>query len=320
MEALYIERTFSVDNYEIIQQLCGEEDKYLRMVSDALCVSITSRGSMLRVSGEEKAAEDAVSAFSAMVKMLAAGNTLTEQLVEFCISANSENREKTIASSSGSQMLMYSHGRTIRPRTAGQIRYCDAMKSNTVVLAVGPAGTGKTYLAVAKAVAAFDKKEVQRIVLTRPAVEAGEKLGYLPGDLQQKIDPYLRPLYDALRDIYGQEACARQIEKGNIEIAPLAYMRGRTLEDSFIILDEAQNTTREQMKMFLTRIGFRSKVVITGDVTQIDLANRTNSGLLQAVRLLRNIDGIATVTFDETDVVRNKIVKEIIKAYRAEEN
>ncbi|HPF56210.1 MAG TPA: PhoH family protein, partial [Clostridiales bacterium] len=210
-------------------------------------------------------------------------------------------------------------GKPVRPKTAGQKKYIELIKNNTIVLSVGPAGTGKTYLAVAMAVAAFAKNEVSRIVLTRPAVEAGEKLGFLPGDLQQKIDPYLRPLYDALYDMLGMESCAKYIERGSIEIAPLAYMRGRTLDDSFIILDEAQNTTREQMKMFLTRLGFNSKAIITGDITQIDLPNRKSSGLLQAVRLLRNIDGIASARFDESDVVRHRIVKEIIKAYQNEE-
>lgn len=207
----------------------------------------------------------------------------------------------------------------MKPKTLGQKQYCEAIKNNTVTIAVGPAGTGKTYLAVALAVTAFRAKEVNRIILTRPAVEAGEKLGFLPGDLQSKVDPYLRPLYDALFDMLGAETYQKYVERGNIEVAPLAYMRGRTLDDSYIILDEAQNTTTEQMKMFLTRLGFNSKMVITGDITQIDLPGSTRSGLKDVLHILKNIDDIAQVRFTEKDVVRHKLVQEIIKAYEKHE-
>ena len=206
-------------------------------------------------------------------------------------------------------------GKPIKPKTLGQKKYCDMIRKNTITFGVGPAGTGKTYLAVALAVSAFKAHEVNRIILTRPAVEAGEKLGFLPGDLQNKVDPYLRPLYDALFEMFGQESFAKHLERGSIEVAPLAYMRGRTLDDSFIILDEAQNTTREQMKMFLTRLGFNSKMVITGDITQIDLPETSKSGLIEALKVLKNIEGIAQNRFSEKDVVRHRLVQDIVKAY-----
>lgn len=216
---------------------------------------------------------------------------------------------------SGDCICVTSKGRPVKPKTIGQKRYCDAIKNNTITIGVGPAGTGKTYLAVALAVTAFRAHEVNRIILTRPAVEAGEKLGFLPGDLQSKVDPYLRPLYDALFDMLGAETYQRYVERGNIEVAPLAYMRGRTLDDSFIILDEAQNTTGEQMKMFLTRLGFNSKMVITGDITQIDLPSGSRSGLKECMKVLKNINDIAQVMFTEKDVVRHRLVQDIIKAY-----
>ena len=215
----------------------------------------------------------------------------------------------------GDCICMTTKGRPVKPKTLGQEKYVQAIRDNTIVIGVGPAGTGKTYLAVAMAVSAFRAKEVNRIILTRPAVEAGEKLGFLPGDLQQKVDPYLRPLYDALFDMLGAENFQRYQERGNIEVAPLAYMRGRTLDDSFIILDEAQNTTTEQMKMFLTRLGFNSKMVVTGDITQIDLPDGKRSGLVEITKILKNVDDIKTVRFSEKDVVRHKLVQDIIRAY-----
>ncbi|HOP12291.1 MAG TPA: PhoH family protein [Oscillospiraceae bacterium] len=309
-----------MDHYEGVSTLCGEMDRNLQAVQSGFGVVIINRGGELKISGEQKAVDHAFDVFSALSKMISKGQAVTDQTVDYCISTTAAGKADQLTELSDDKTIIITpRGKPVRPKTAGQKKYIELIKNNTIVLSVGPAGTGKTYLAVAMAVAAFAKNEVSRIVLTRPAVEAGEKLGFLPGDLQQKIDPYLRPLYDALYDMLGMESCAKYIERGSIEIAPLAYMRGRTLDDSFIILDEAQNTTREQMKMFLTRLGFNSKAIITGDITQIDLPNRKSSGLLQAVRLLRNIDGIASARFDESDVVRHRIVKEIIKAYQNEE-
>lgn len=226
-----------------------------------------------------------------------------------------EGSEQKLKNLAGDCICITSKGKPVKPKTLGQKRYCTAIREHTITIGVGPAGTGKTYLAVAMAVTAFRAQEVNRIILTRPAVEAGEKLGFLPGDLQQKVDPYLRPLYDALFDMLGAETYQKYVERGNIEVAPLAYMRGRTLDDSFIILDEAQNTTQEQMKMFLTRLGFNSKMVITGDVTQIDLPDGKRSGLKEAVRILKGVDDIAIFRFTEKDVVRHKLVQDIIRAY-----
>ncbi|MDF2568147.1 MAG: PhoH family protein, partial [Oscillospiraceae bacterium] len=243
------------------------------------------------------------------------GETLTEQNVRYVISLVSEGNEDKIGSICNDCITITSKGKPVKPKTLGQKNYVEAIMKNTIVLGVGPAGTGKTYLAVACAVRAFRAHEVNRIILTRPAVEAGEKLGFLPGDLQNKVDPYLRPLYDALFDMLGAENFQKYQERGNIEVAPLAYMRGRTLDDSFIILDDAQNTTPEQMKMFLTRLGFNSKAVITGDITQIDLPDAKRSGLVEATKVLKNIDDIGVIRFSEKDVVRHKLVQDIIKAY-----
>ena len=248
------------------------------------------------------------------------GEALSEQNIRYCISLVNEGSEDKIEQLAGDCICITSKGKPIKPKTIGQKRYCSQIAKNTVTIGVGPAGTGKTYLAVAMAVTAFRSKQINRIILTRPAVEAGEKLGFLPGDLQSKVDPYLRPLYDALFDMLGAETYQKYVERGNIEVAPLAYMRGRTLDDSFIILDEAQNTTREQMKMFLTRLGFNSKMVITGDITQIDLPNGAKSGLKDCIKILKNIDDIGTCFFDEKDVVRHRLVQDIIKAYAKFEN
>ena len=239
--------------------------------------------------------------------------------MRYVISLADDGNEDKLSALSGDCICITSKGKPVKPKTLGQKKYVDSIRNNTITLGAGPAGTGKTYLAVAMAVNAFRAKEVNRIILTRPAVEAGEKLGFLPGDLQQKVDPYLRPLYDALFDMLGAESFQKYQERGSIEVAPLAYMRGRTLDDSFIILDEAQNTTREQMKMFLTRLGFGSKIVVTGDVTQIDLPDGKKSGLVDAMRILKNVDGIAINTFTEKDVVRHKLVQDIIKAYEKQE-
>lgn len=247
------------------------------------------------------------------------GETLSEQNVRYCIAMVKDGSSESFTKLADDCVCITAKGKPIKPKTMGQKKYCKAISENTVTFGVGPAGTGKTYLAVAMAVTAFRSKQINRIILTRPAVEAGEKLGFLPGDLQSKVDPYLRPLYDALFDMLGMETYSKYVERGNIEIAPLAYMRGRTLDDSFIILDEAQNTTREQMKMFLTRLGFGSKMVITGDITQIDLPNGARSGLKDCLKVLRGVDDIAQCRFNEKDVVRHKLVQDIIKAYEKSE-
>ena len=243
------------------------------------------------------------------------GEVINDQRVRYVMDLVRDGSSEQVAKIAGDVICITAKGRPLKPKTLGQKKYVESIRTNTVTLGIGPAGTGKTYLAVAMAVQAFKAHEINRIILTRPAVEAGEKLGFLPGDLQNKVDPYLRPLYDALFDMLGAETFQKYQEKGNIEVAPLAYMRGRTLDDSFIILDEAQNTTPEQMKMFLTRLGFNSKAVITGDITQIDLPDSKKSGLIEAQRVLREVEDIAIVTFTEKDVVRHKIVQDIIKAY-----
>jgi len=248
------------------------------------------------------------------------GEPLTEQNVSYAVSLVNEGNEDKLSSMASDTICITSKGRPVKPKTLGQKKYCTAIEENTITFGIGPAGTGKTYLAVAKAVTAFRSKEVNKIILTRPAVEAGESLGFLPGDLQSKVDPYLRPLYDALFDMLGAENFQKCQERGSIEVAPLAYMRGRTLDDSFIILDEAQNTTPEQMKMFLTRLGFHSKMVVTGDITQIDLPSGKKSGLKKVMRILKNVDDIAMCRFTQKDVVRHKLVQDIIKAYEKFEN
>ena len=316
------EQTLSIDRMEQAVNLFGSFDENIRLIENHFHVKAVCRGEDLKVSGEN--AEDvsaAVRAIGALLNLLNKGETLSEQNVRYVISLVEEGNEDQIGEIVTGCVCITSKGRPIKPKTLGQKTYIEAIKNNSITFGVGPAGTGKTYLAVALAVAAFRAGEVNRIILTRPAVEAGEKLGFLPGDLQHKVDPYLRPLYDALFDMFGSENFQRYQERGNIEVAPLAYMRGRTLDDSFIILDEAQNTTKEQMKMFLTRMGFNSKIVVTGDVTQIDLPDGRKSGLIDVIRILKGIGDIAIVHLTERDVVRHKLVQEIVKAYaRAEEN
>ena len=266
--------------------------------------------------GEDgSACRKAQKALGILMKMADRGEAIGEQEVRYAITMVSEGAEDELDNMSSDCVCVSCAGKPIKPKTVGQKKYCDMIRANTITFGVGPAGTGKTYLAVALAVSAFKQHSVTRIILTRPAVEAGEKLGFLPGDLQNKVDPYLRPLYDALFEMFGQETFARLQERGAIEVAPLAYMRGRTLDDSFIILDEAQNTTREQMKMFLTRLGFNSKMVITGNITQIDLPEKGKSGLVEALKVLKNVEGIAQNRFTEKDVVRHKLVQDIVKAY-----
>ena len=295
--------------------LFGNFDENIKMIEKKYSVTTVCRGSDLKVSGEAENVALAVKAINGLISLINRGEALNEQNVRYVTSLIDDGDEDKLEEMSSDCICITAKGKPVNPKTLGQEKYIQAIRNNTIVLGVGPAGTGKTYLAVAMAVKAFRAKEVNRIILTRPAVEAGEKLGFLPGDLQQKVDPYLRPLYDALFDMLGAENFQKYQERGCIEVAPLAYMRGRTLDDSFIILDEAQNTTTEQMKMFLTRLGFNSKMVVTGDVTQIDLPDGKKSGLKQVIKILKNVEDIQTVRFNEKDVVRHKLVQDIIKAY-----
>ncbi|MBQ8860023.1 MAG: PhoH family protein [Ruminococcus sp.] len=299
--------------------LFGSFDENIKLIEAEFSVKVRARDSELKISGEPENVMKATKVIDSLLSLLSRGEQLSEQNVRYCISLINEGSEEKIEQLASDCICVTAKGKPIKPKTIGQKHYCNAIKDNTITIGVGPAGTGKTYLAVAMAVTAFRAKEINRIILTRPAVEAGEKLGFLPGDLQSKVDPYLRPLYDALFDMLGAETYQKYLERGNIEVAPLAYMRGRTLDDSFIILDEAQNTTSEQMKMFLTRLGNGSKMVITGDITQIDLPNGAKSGLKEAVKVLKNIKDIKHITFSEKDVVRHKLVQDIIKAYEKNE-
>ena len=311
-----MEQRINLDRMEQAAELFGSFDSHIRLIEREYGVTAIFRDTELKVTGADPQQVDkAVRALQSLITLIGSGQALTEQNVRYCIRMVAEDSEQQVAKMAGDCICITSKGKPIKPKTVGQRTYCDNIKENTITIGVGPAGTGKTYLAVAMAVTAFRAQEVDRIILTRPAVEAGEKLGFLPGDLQQKVDPYLRPLYDALFDMLGAETYQRYVERGNIEVAPLAYMRGRTLDDSFIILDEAQNTTGEQMKMFLTRLGFGSKMVITGDVTQIDLPDGKRSGLKEAVRVLRGVEDIAIFKFTEKDVVRHRLVQDIIRAY-----
>ncbi len=309
------EKFIDIDNPEKLSALFGQLDGNISRIQKEYNVTVVSRDGGIKILGDEQNIVSAEKAVMALIKISGTGRALSDQTVRYVTSMVADGVEHELEELGSDGICVTASGKILRARTIGQKRYTDSIKDNTIVLGIGPAGTGKTYLAVAMAVSAFKNKEVEKIILPRPAVEAGEKLGFLPGDLQQKIDPYLRPLYDALFDMMGAENFTRCHERGDIEVAPLAYMRGRTLDDSFIILDEAQNTTKEQMKMFLTRIGFNSKVVVTGDVTQIDLPDGKKSGLKQAVSILKNIEGIETVKLTSKDVVRHRIVTEIIKAY-----
>ncbi len=309
------EQIINFDRMEQAVSLFGSFDENIKLIENKYNVNVISRGSDLKVTGEAADVACAVRAINGLLVLINKGEPLTEQNVRYVINLVDEGSEDKLGSMINSCICISSKGRPIKPKTLGQEKYVESIKEKTIVFGIGPAGTGKTYLAVAMAVNAFRAKEVNRIILTRPAVEAGEKLGFLPGDLQQKVDPYLRPLYDALFDMLGAENFQRYQERGNIEVAPLAYMRGRTLDDSFIILDEAQNTTPEQMKMFLTRLGFNSKMVVTGDVTQIDLPDGKRSGLVEASKILKDVEDVKTIRFTEKDVVRHKLVQDIIKAY-----
>ncbi len=315
MEAFIIEQVINVERMEQAVSLFGSFDVNMRQIEQELGVSVLARGTDIKVSGEPEAVSQAVKAIDGLLQLLNRGEQLNEQNVRYVMMLVKDGAESAISQISSDSICITSKGKPVKPKTIGQKKYTDAIAQNTVTLGVGPAGTGKTYLAVAMAVRAFRAKEVNRIILTRPAVEAGERLGFLPGDLQSKVDPYLRPLYDALFDMLGAETYQRYLERGDIEIAPLAYMRGRTLDDSFIILDEAQNTTPEQMKMFLTRLGFNSKMVVTGDITQIDLPSGKMSGLKQVMRVLKGVEDVAICQFTQKDVVRHQLVQRIIAAY-----
>ncbi|WP_209344007.1 PhoH family protein [Flavonifractor sp. AGMB03687] len=315
-----IEQTINIERMEDVVDVFGSFDENIKLVEHELDVTVVSRDDQLKVSGEAENVMHAVKAIEGLLGLAGRKETITEQNVRYIINLVKAGNESHINDIARDVLCVTAKGKPIKAKTLGQKRYVDAIKKNTITLGIGPAGTGKTYLAVAAAVAAFRDKQVNRIILTRPAVEAGERLGFLPGDLQSKVDPYLRPLYDALFEMLGPETYQKYLERGNIEVAPLAYMRGRTLDDSFIILDEAQNTSREQMKMFLTRLGFGSKIVITGDITQIDLPRDTVSGLKEAMRVLDGVEDIAICKLNESDVVRHVIVQRIIKAYEADEN
>ena len=310
-----VEQKMSVERMEEIINVFGSFDENIRLIEKELHVTVANREGELKVSGEAEEVQLAVRALHTLLAISAKGEAINEQNVRYVIELARKGEEEKATKLARDVVCITSNGKPVKAKTVGQRNYMDAIANHTVTIGVGPAGTGKTYLAVAAAVAAFREKTVDRIILTRPAVEAGERLGFLPGDLQSKVDPYLRPLYDALFEMLGAETYQKYLERGNIEVAPLAYMRGRTLDNSFIILDEAQNTSREQMKMFLTRMGFGSKVVITGDITQIDLPADQRSGLKEAVRVLENVEGIAICKLTDLDVVRHVMVQRIIKAY-----
>lgn len=320
------EKSLSTSSPNATSSIFGAFDSNVNAIENTFKVKIVNRpsnndiGDCITITGDNDGVNRAYEVLMYLNKMTEMNSVITDQTVDYVISMVQDNRTNELNELDDDCFCVSAKGRPIKAKTIGQQRYINCIKNNTVTLGVGPAGTGKTFLAVAMAVKALRNKEISRIILTRPAVEAGERLGFLPGDLQSKIDPYLRPLYDALYEMLGNETCLKYMERQIIEIAPLAYMRGRTLDDSFIILDEAQNTTQEQMKMFLTRIGFNSKVVVTGDLSQTDLPDGKKSGLAEAVKILKNIDGIAIHTFNEKDVVRHKLVQKIIVAYEKYES
>ena len=313
------EQSIQAERMEQSINVFGSLDENIRIIEQEFDVKIINRDTELKVSGEDENVQMASRVLEGLIQLAAKGEAIGEQNVRYVISLVREGQEQKISELTKDVICITAKGKPIKAKTLGQQQYMKAIEGNTITLGVGPAGTGKTYLAVAAAVAAFRAREVNRIILTRPAVEAGERLGFLPGDMQNKVDPYLRPLYDALFEMLGTESYNKYLEKGNIEVAPLAYMRGRTLDDSFIILDEAQNTTREQMKMFLTRLGFGSKIVITGDVTQIDLPGDKVSGLKDAIRVLDGVEDIAICRLTAQDVVRHVLVQRIITAYEKAE-
>lgn len=297
------------------QNVCGQLDKHVKQIERTLNVTIVARNGQIKLIGEKQNVDKAKSVFLNLIELSKRDNIITEQNVNYALALSMEDKESSILEIDGDVICHTIQGKPIKPKTIGQKNYIDQIRKKMIVFGVGPAGTGKTYLAMAMAITAFKNDEVGKIIMTRPAIEAGEKLGFLPGDLQSKVDPYLRPLYDALHQIMGAESFMKNMEKGLIEVAPLAYMRGRTLDNSFIILDEAQNTTPAQMKMFLTRIGFGSKVIVTGDLTQKDLPRDTKSGLEEALKVLGKIDDIGFCQLSSKDVVRHPLVQKIVKAY-----
>lgn len=310
------EKSIVVTNLNHVLNLFGSYDENIKLIQEELGVNVITRGSDIKITGANPDDVDkAYSCINALLKMSENGDDITLQQVRYVLSMAGESSTDEIANLFDGGICVTSSGKIIKPKTLGQKKYIESISDNTISFGVGPAGTGKTFLAVSMAVRAFRSHDISKIILTRPAVEAGEKLGFLPGDLQTKVDPYLRPLYDALFEMLGAESFAKYQERGSIEVAPLAYMRGRTLDDAFVILDEAQNTSPEQMKMFLTRLGFNSKMVITGDVTQIDLPDPRKSGLIEAIKVLKNIKDIGINYFTEKDVVRHKLVQDIVKAY-----
>ena len=309
------ERIINAERVEQLIDVFGSFDANIKQIEAEFGVKVTNRDTELKIQGDVEQVDYAARAIEALLSLSAKGEEIDAQKVRYLISLVKTGNEDKVGEIAKDVVCVTAKGRPVKAKTLGQQKYLKAIEKNTITIGVGPAGTGKTYLAVAQAVAAFRAKEVNRIILTRPAVEAGERLGFLPGDLQNKVDPYLRPLYDALFDMLGAETYNKYLERGNIEVAPLAYMRGRTLDDSFIILDEAQNTSREQMKMFLTRLGFGSKIVITGDVTQIDLPDGKPSGLREAMRVLKKVEGIGICELTNADVVRHVMVQRIVKAY-----
>ncbi|MBQ7109087.1 MAG: PhoH family protein [Clostridia bacterium] len=310
-----MERHIDADKIELVINLFGSFDENVKLIEKELDVAIINRGSDIKIGGEPENVDRAISAVNALLSMASRGEQIGEQEVRYVMSQIESGNEEQLEELGKDVICISSRGVPIKAKTLGQKTYLKTIKENAIVFGIGPAGTGKTYLAVAAAVNAFKNKEVDRIILTRPAIEAGESLGFLPGDMQDKVDPYLRPLYDALGEMLGYETFHKNLERGIIEVAPLAYMRGRTLDNAFIILDEAQNTTAEQMKMFLTRMGFSSRIVVTGDVTQIDLPRDKKSGLRDAEIVLKNVEGISFVYLDERDVVRHPLVQRIVKAY-----
>lgn len=310
-----MERHIEVEKMEVMINLFGSFDENIRLIEKAFDVAVINRGSEVKIGGEPEDVDKAIRVIQNLIGMANSGTAIGEQEVRYVISQIEDGNDRELETLGQDCVCITSRGVPIRAKTLGQKKYIEAIEKNPIVFGIGPAGTGKTYLAVAAAVKAFKNKEVNKIILTRPAVEAGESLGFLPGDMQDKVDPYLRPLYDALGDMFGGESFHKNIERGLIEVAPLAYMRGRTLDDAFIILDEAQNTTNEQMKMFLTRMGFSSKIVVTGDITQIDLPRDKKSGLKDAESVLGNVEGIEFMYLSEKDVVRHPLVQQIVMAY-----